>query len=120
MRIKKGDYVQVISGVDKGKRGRILKVLSKKNKVLIEGINYIYKHLRKSQDSPKGGRVQKEAPIHVSNVMLYCPHSQSPTRVFYRHTEVTEKDKKSKQTTDENSSSKSVKMRYSRKSNRQV
>lgn len=115
MRIKKGDYVQVISGVDKGKRGRILKVYPKKNKVLVEGINYIYKHLRKSQDSPKGGRVQKEAPIQISNVMLYCPHSQAPTRVFYRHTEVTEKDKKTK-----NESSKSVKMRYSRKSNRQV
>jgi len=88
MRIKKGDYVEVISGSELGKRGRVLVALPRKNKVIIEGINYIYRHMRKNQKSAQSGRVQKEAPIDICKVMLYCPYAQKPTRVSYRYEEV--------------------------------
>ena len=115
MQIKKGDYVQVISGVEKGKRGKVLVVLTDKNRVIVEGINYIYKHLRKTQKTPQGGRMQKEAPIHASNVMLYCPHAQTPTRAGYRYEEA--KDVKKEET---DTKRKRAKVRYSKKSNRQI
>lgn len=115
MRIKKDDLVQVISGDDKGKRGKVLRVLPKDNKVIVEGINYIYRHLKKSQKNTQGGRVQKEAPIHVSNVMLYCTYSQKPTRTTYRYEEVKEKDQDK-----EVAKVKRVKKRYSKKSNRVI
>ena len=119
MRIKKGDYVQVISGEEKGKKGRVLRVMPRKDKIIVEGINYIHKHMRKTQKNPQGGRVQKEAPVHVSNVMMFCPNAQSPTRTFYRYEEVKEQqDKQSKESTGEKV--KRVKVRYSRKSNRQI
>ena len=69
-RIRKDDLVEMIAGNDRGKRGRVLKVIPKKNRVLIQGINLRWKHMRKSQQSPQGGRIRKEIPIHVSNVML--------------------------------------------------
>ncbi|MBM4043543.1 MAG: 50S ribosomal protein L24 [Planctomycetes bacterium] len=72
MHVRRDDVVQVIAGDDAGKTGRILKVLSDKNRVVVEGINYIFKHVRRSQKQPQGGRVQKESPIAVSNVMLMC------------------------------------------------
>lgn len=72
MRIRKGDMVQIISGDDAGKIGKIKRVLPKKEKVLIEGINYITKHLRHSQKNPKGGRIQMEAPIAISKVLPVC------------------------------------------------
>lgn len=115
MRIKKGDFVQVISGAERGNRGKVLRVLPKKNRVIVEGLNYIYKHLRKSQQSPQGGRIEKEASIHASNVMIFCPNSQAPTRTTY-HYETKNEDKKSK----DNKKTVKAKVRYSKKSNRQI
>lgn len=87
MKIKKGDYVQVVAGESAGERGRVLRVLPETDQVIIEGVNYIYRHVKKTQKTPQGGRVEKEAPIHVSNVMLYCPHCQSVTRAKCRYEE---------------------------------
>jgi large subunit ribosomal protein L24 len=83
-RIRKGDLVAVIAGDDKGKRGRVLKVIADKNRVLIEGVNLVYKHLRRSQQNPKGGRVHREAPVHLSNVMPVDPQTNEAARVAYR------------------------------------
>ena len=70
MKYKKDDIVQVITGKYNGKQGRIIKVLNDKNRVIIEGINIIKKHERPTQDNPQGGIIEKEAALHVSNVML--------------------------------------------------
>ena len=70
MKIIKGDSVQVISGSNKGKTGRIIKVFPKIEKVVVEGVNIVKKHARPTQDNPQGGVVEKEAAIHISNVML--------------------------------------------------
>jgi len=83
MFIKKGDEVLIIAGNDRGKRGRVLKVFPKKHRVIVEGINFIKRHTRPSQNNPQGGIVEKEAPIHVSNVKLI--HNGEPTRVGYRY-----------------------------------
>jgi large subunit ribosomal protein L24 len=83
-RVRKGDLVAVVSGDDKGKRGRILRVLPEKNRVIVEGVNLVYKHMRRSQQNPQGGRVRREAPIHASNVMPIDPETSRPTRVRMR------------------------------------
>ena len=80
MKIKKGDSVQVVSG--NGKVGRVIKVYLDKNRVLVEGVNMVKKHNRPSQDNPQGGIDEKEASIHVSNVMLVS--GGSPTKVGYK------------------------------------
>lgn len=72
MHIVKNDIVEVIAGDEAGKTGKILTVFSKKNRVLVEGVNYINKHVRPSQKNPQGGRVRKEAPIALSNVLVVC------------------------------------------------
>ena len=82
MKIKKGDTVQVISGADSGKTGRVIKVYLDADKVVVEGINMVKKHTRPAQDNPQGGIVEKEASIHVSNVMLMV--SGKPTRVGFK------------------------------------
>src|SRR5881397_271568 len=81
--IKNGDTVMVITGADKGKTGRVLRVLTDKNRVVIEGINRVWKHVRPSQRSPQGGRIQKDAPIHLSNVMPLDPTTGKGTRVRF-------------------------------------
>jgi len=68
--IKRGDLVEVTKGDDAGKSGKVLQVLTKQRRAVIEGLNQIKKHMRKSQDNPKGGIVQKEAPIAVANLKL--------------------------------------------------
>ena len=68
MHVKKGDIVKIICGDDKGKQGRILQVLPKSDRVLVEGINRVYRHVRRSRTNPQGGRLEKEASIHISNV----------------------------------------------------
>ncbi len=83
MHVKKGDKVLVISGKDKGKEGTILEAYPKKERVLVEGVNYVKKHAQPSQDNPQGGILTIEAPIHVSNVMPIDPKSGEPTRVGY-------------------------------------
>ena len=63
----------ITTGADKGKTGRVLRVITDKNRVVVEGINRVWKHVRPSQRSPQGGRIQKDAPIHISNVMPLDP-----------------------------------------------
>jgi large subunit ribosomal protein L24 len=81
--IKKGDQVMVITGSDKGKTGRVLRILADKDKVVVEGINRVWKHVKPSQRSPQGGRIQKDAPIHVSNVLPVDPTTGKGTRVKF-------------------------------------
>ena len=81
MRIKKGDLVQVVSGNDKGKQGKVLKVFPEADRVIVEKINLIKRHQRPTQINPQGGIVEKEAPIHASNVMLVCPQTKKSTRI---------------------------------------
>jgi large subunit ribosomal protein L24 len=72
MHVRKNDIVQIIAGDDAGKSGKILFVMTKQNRVVVEGINYIQKHIKRSEKNPQGGRVQKEAPVSVSNVLVIC------------------------------------------------
>ena len=81
--IKSGDTVIVIAGADKGKTGRVLRVLTDKDRVVVEGINRVWKHVRPNQRNPQGGRIQKDAPIHLSNVMPLDPTSGKGTRVKF-------------------------------------
>jgi large subunit ribosomal protein L24 len=83
-RIKKNDLVEVVAGDDKGKRGRVVRVLPHKNQVIIQGLNLQFKHVRRSQKNPQGGRVRREAPMHLTNVMLIDPASDRPTRFRVR------------------------------------
>ncbi|MGA7828677.1 MAG: 50S ribosomal protein L24 [Geobacteraceae bacterium] len=80
MRVKKDDMVMVTAGKDNAKTGKILRVFAKKDSVLVEGLNLIKKHVRARGNQP-GGIEEKEAPIHISNVMLYCPKCAKPVRV---------------------------------------
>ena len=73
MNIRKGDKVEVITGKDKGKQGVVLRGIPQDERVLVEGVNMVKKAMRPTQQNPQGGIVTKEAPIHVSNVMLVCP-----------------------------------------------
>ena len=90
--VKKGDQVEVISGNFRGSSGKVLEVMSKKNRVLIEGVRLIKKHLRKSQDNPQGSIAEREGPIHISNVKVV---------------EKSEKKAKKKKSTDEKKKKKS-------------
>ncbi|MDD7183890.1 50S ribosomal protein L24 [Peptostreptococcus porci] len=83
MRVKKGDTVVVIAGKDKGKKGLVLSVDAKKDRVLVEGINVVTKHNKPSQTNPQGGITTKEAPIHISNVMPFDPEAGKGVRVRY-------------------------------------
>jgi large subunit ribosomal protein L24 len=81
--IKSGDQVMVITGADKGKVGRVLRVLVDRDRVVVEGMNRVWKHVRPSQRNPQGGRIQKDAPIHLSNVMPIDPSNGKATRVKF-------------------------------------
>lgn len=81
MKIKKNDSVIVISGNSKGKTGKVLKVFPVLNKVIIEGVNLHKRHTKPNQKNPQGGIIEKEAPIHVSNVMLLDPKTNEPTKI---------------------------------------
>jgi large subunit ribosomal protein L24 len=81
--IKSGEQVIVIAGADKGKTGRVLRVLTDKSRVVVEGVNRVWKHVRPNQRNPQGGRIQKDAPIHISNVMPIDPTSGKGTRVRF-------------------------------------
>ena len=85
-RLRKGDDVVVISGRDKGKTGSILRVIPSEDRVIVDGINMVKRHTRPSQAQP-GGIVDKEAPIHISNVALADPKDGSATRVGYKFLE---------------------------------
>ena len=81
LKIKKDDKLKVISGKDKGKEGKVLRVYPDKNRVVVEGVNLVSKTLRKSDKYPNGGIAKVEAPIDLSNVMVICPHCNKPTRI---------------------------------------
>jgi large subunit ribosomal protein L24 len=81
-KIKSGDTVQVITGESKGQEGKVLKVLKDSDKVIVESVNVVKKHLKPNAQNPQGGVVEKEAPIHISNVALLDKNG-NPTRVRY-------------------------------------
>ena len=81
LHVQKDDQVEVLSGDEKGKRGRILRTVPGRGRVFVEGVNYIWKHLKRSQQHPQGGRLQKEASIDAGKVMLVCASCGERTRV---------------------------------------
>ena len=83
-KVKKGDTVGVITGDDKGKTGEVIRVFAQNQKVLVQGVNRVYRHLRPSRRHPHGGRIQKEMPISISNVLPIDPKTNQPTRVGFR------------------------------------
>jgi large subunit ribosomal protein L24 len=117
-KIKKGDLVQVISGAsqarggDRGKQGKVLEVLVEQNRVVVEGVNFVTKHVRVGQTqrgSKTGGLETTEAPIHISNVALVDPDSKKPTRVGHRV-----------ETRTVNGAAKTVRVRYAKKSGKDL
>jgi len=84
LHIKKGDMVQIITGDDKGATGRVLRVISQKNKVVVQGHNIAKKHVRLSRKNPQGGRINIEQPIDISNVLPLNPKSSRGSRVHYQ------------------------------------
>ncbi|MCX7523219.1 50S ribosomal protein L24 [Microbacterium sp. STN6] len=116
--IKKGDLVQVITGAsqarggDKGKQGRVIEVQTEKNRVLVEGVNFITKHVKVGQTqrgTKTGGLETSEAPIHISNVALVDPETKKPTRVGFRN-----------ETVVKDGVSKTVRVRYAKKSGKDL
>jgi large subunit ribosomal protein L24 len=116
--IKKGDLVQVISGRsqarggDRGKQGKVLEVLVAENRVVVEGVNYVTKHVRVGQTqrgTKTGGIETMEAPIHVSNVAIVDPETKKPTRVGFREERVTK-----------DGVTKTVRVRYAKKSGKDL
>ena len=87
MNVKKGDTVKVIAGKDKGKEGEVLRSVPESGRVVVEKVNMIKKAMRPTQQNPQGGITTKEAPIHVSNVMLVCPNCKAATRVTRKRVE---------------------------------
>ncbi len=83
IRIKSGDTVRVIAGDHKGSEGKVLRILREKNKAIVEGVNTVSKHEKPSAQNPQGGIVEKEAPIHISNLSLIDPKSGDATRVGF-------------------------------------
>jgi large subunit ribosomal protein L24 len=98
MYIRKDDQVEVLTGDDKGtpaqrRIAKVLRVLPAKNKIVVEGVNRVYKHLKPSAKNQQGGRLSKEMPIDVSNVMLFCPSCRRGVRVGHRFTEAGQKQR---------------------------
>ncbi|MEE2639588.1 MAG: 50S ribosomal protein L24 [Planctomycetota bacterium] len=85
MKIKVDDTVRVITGADRNAEGKVISVDHESGKIVVEGINKVYKHVRRSQKNPQGGRLHKEMPIYASNVMVIDPTTKNPTRVGYRY-----------------------------------
>ena len=83
MKIRKGDRVRVLAGKDKGKEGTVMRALPEKDKVIVEGVNLAKKHQRTTRVTMQGGIIDKDMPLHVSNVALLCP-KDGPTRVGYK------------------------------------
>jgi large subunit ribosomal protein L24 len=79
--VRKGDTALVIAGKNAGKKGKVLMVVPDKSRVVVEGVNVVKRHTRANQKMPQGGIMQKEAPIHSSNVMLFCSKCNKPTRI---------------------------------------
>jgi large subunit ribosomal protein L24 len=87
MHVKKDDLVEVIAGDDAapGRTHRVLRVLPDANKVVVEGVNRVYKHVKPNRRNPQGGRLSKEMPIAASNVLLYCPSCRRGVRIGRRY-----------------------------------
>lgn len=83
MKIRKNDTVAVIAGKDRGKRGRVLQVLTTEGRLLVEAVNYKSRHRRPTRDNPKGGIAQVEGALAIANVMLVCPRCSKPTRAGF-------------------------------------
>ncbi len=81
LHIKKGDTVIIITGESKGQKGRVLEIDRDKNKAIVEGVNMVSKHTKPNAKAPQGGIIKKEAPVHISNVMLVDPTTGKPTRI---------------------------------------
>lgn len=84
MKIKKNDNVMIIAGKDKGKSGKVLQVFPARQRLSVEGLNLLIKHLRPRREGEKGQRIEFPAPLNLSNVMLVCPKCAKPTRVAYK------------------------------------
>jgi large subunit ribosomal protein L24 len=85
MHIRKDDIVQVMTGDDAGTRGKVIEVFPATGKVLVQGVNKVWRHLKPSRRNPQGGRLSKEMPVNVSNVLLVDPVQNVPTRVGVRY-----------------------------------
>ena len=96
MKIKKGDTVQIISGNEAGKSGRVIKVFRTKNTIIVEALNMVKKHARPTQDNPQGGIMEKESAVHISNVMFIA--GGKPTKIGYKTLEDGKKVKYAKKT----------------------
>src|SRR3990167_6918120 len=96
MKIKKGDKVKILAGKDKGKTGKVLQVFPSKNRVSIEGLNLLIKHMRPRKQGEKGQRIEFPEPLDLSNVILVCKSCDKPTRVSYKYIEVRQNDIKEK------------------------
>lgn len=83
LKIKKGDTVQVIKGDDKGKKGKVLKVFPGAKRIIVESINLVKKHKRKTQQDQQGGIVSIEMPMAIANIMLFCKRCNKPTRIGF-------------------------------------
>ena len=83
-RIRSGDEVVVIAGKHKGRRGKVLRVVPESDRVVVQGVNVVTKHVKPGKENPQGGIVKREAPVHLSNVMLADPQSGDPTRVRFQ------------------------------------
>lgn len=94
MLIKKGDKVKIIAGKDKGKTGKVLQVFPERNRVSVEGLNLLIKHMRPRRQGEKGQRIEFPAPLNASNLMVVCPKCGKPSRIGKKITETTDKKKK--------------------------
>lgn len=83
LHVKKGDMVEIIAGDHKGSKGRVMKVIPDKQRVVVEGLNLAHKHVRPSQQNPQGGRIRIERPIHISNVLPVSPKTSKGSRVRF-------------------------------------
>jgi large subunit ribosomal protein L24 len=84
MHIRRGDTVIVLSGKDRGLRGKVVRSLPEENRAVVEGVNKVKRHQKPSLKSPQSGILTKEAPLSASNLMLVCPHCHKPTRVAHK------------------------------------
>lgn len=84
MKIRKGDTVKILTGKDRGKKGRVLRTLPKQNKLVVEGLNLITKHIRPRRTGEKGQRIKMAMPINISNAMLICPRCKKTIRVGHK------------------------------------
>ena len=84
MHVKRNDIVKVLAGKDRGKQGKVIRVLPQRERVIVEGVNLAKRHVKARARNQKGGIVDKEMPIHISNVMLVCPSCKKATRVGFR------------------------------------